>query len=203
MREVEDSARGKWWPLPFSARAETAVSTAFMGGFHGRAFFNRSSTRLEPSGKGKRRGAAGTVAPRRPANGLGMRKAMEEIWEIYPWLSIRVPFSRTARRGRPCLACGRLGEAVPAGGCNGRDGRSAPSGEWVGDEEGHGRNLGNLPMAFHSRSILADGSERPSLPSMRTARRGRPCHASLEDWFLPFHVHPCRSGGRQTYGHSS
>ena len=114
MREVEDSARGKWWPLPFSARAETAVSTAFMGGFHGRAFFNRSSTRLEPSGKGKRRGAAGTVAPRRPANGLGMRKAMEEIWEIYPWLSIRVPFSRTARRGRPCLACGRLGEAVPA-----------------------------------------------------------------------------------------
>ena len=26
---------------------------------------------------------------------------------------------------------GRLGETVPAKGCNGRDGRSAPSGEWV------------------------------------------------------------------------
>jgi hypothetical protein len=46
-----------WWPLPFSARAETAVSTAFMGGFHGRAFFNRSSTRLRPSGKDKSRGS--------------------------------------------------------------------------------------------------------------------------------------------------
>jgi hypothetical protein len=51
---------------------------------------------------------AGTVAPRRPANGWRMRTAMEEVWKINPWL-------------------------------------------------------------FHSRSILADGSERPSLPEAAMA----------------------------------
>jgi hypothetical protein len=30
---------------------------------------------------------------------------------------------------------GRLGETVPAGGRNGRDGLSAPSGEWVVNDE--------------------------------------------------------------------
>jgi phage I-like protein len=30
---------------------------------------------------------------------------------------------------------GRLGETVPAGGRNGRDGRPAPSGEWVVNDE--------------------------------------------------------------------
>ena len=71
-----------WWPLPFSARAETAVSTAFMGGFHGRAL-------------------ATAVLP----------------------------------------ACGQAGR-IKCGGF-GKDGRSAPSGEWVGNDEGHGRSLGN------------------------------------------------------------
>jgi hypothetical protein len=51
---------------------------------------------------------------------------------------------------------GRLGEAVPAGGRNGRDGRSAPSGEWVVNEDDHGRILENHPMAFHSHGRLGE-----------------------------------------------
>jgi hypothetical protein len=136
-----------WWPLPFSVRAETAVSTAFMGGFHGRALATAVLPACGEAGRIKGGGGQGRSLRAVRRMGWGMRTAMGEVWEIHPWISIRVPFafhsrsirvpfSRTARRGRPC----------------------------------------------HSRSILADGSERPS---------------------LPFHVHPCRSGGRQTWGHSS
>jgi hypothetical protein len=60
---------------------------------------------------------------------------------------------------------GRLGEAVPAGGCNGRDGLSEPSGEWVVNDETMEEFWKIIPWP----SILTDGSERPSLPEAAMA----------------------------------
>ena len=39
---------------------------------------------------------------------------------------------------------------------NGRDGLSEPSGEWVVNEDGHGRILKNHPMSFHSHGRLGE-----------------------------------------------
>jgi hypothetical protein len=39
---------------------------------------------------------------------------------------------------------------------NGRDGLSEPSGEWIVNEDGHGRILGKHPMSFHSHGRLGE-----------------------------------------------
>ena len=123
-----------------------------MGGFRGRALATAVLPAYGQAGriKGGGFGRDGRSAP--SGEWVGDDEAMGEVWEINPWLFIRVPFSWTARRGRPCRRMQRQGRSL----------RAVRRMGW-----GMRKDMEEIWKINPWISIR--------VPFSRTARRGRPC----------------------------